>query len=85
MLKINEPKHLFQKKIKTIRGKCKLSLYLKCKNSLEDIYQEKATGIKIESKCDWYEFGEKSFGKKFFRNLEKQHPLQNQVPTILCG
>ena len=34
--------------------------YLECKNNLEQIYQEKANGVKIRSKCDWYEFGEKS-------------------------
>ena len=33
--------------------------YLECKNNLEQIYQEKANGIKIRSKCDCYEFGEK--------------------------
>ena len=53
--------------------------YLECKNNFEQIYQEKANGIKIgrgkikRSKCDWYEFGEKS--SKFFLNLEKQHAL----------
>ena len=57
--------------------------YLECKNNLEQIYQEKANGIKIRSKCDWYEFGEKS--SKFFLNLEKQHALQNQVQTLLFG
>ena len=31
--------------------------YLECKNNLEQIYQQKANGIKIRSKCDWYEFG----------------------------
>ena len=36
----------------------------------------------MELKC-WYEFGEKS--SKFFLNLEKQHALQNQVETLLCG
>ena len=48
--------------------------YLECKNNLEQIYQEKANGIKIRSKCDWYEFGEKS--SKFFLNLQEQHGLQ---------
>ena len=48
--------------------------YLECKNNLEQIYQEKANGIKIRSKCDWYEFGEKY--SKIFLNLEEQHALQ---------
>ena len=47
------------------------------------MYQEKANKIKIRSKCNWYEFGKKSL--KFFLNLEKQHALQNQVRTVVCG
>ena len=42
-----------------------------------------ANGVKIRSKCEWYEFGEKS--SKFFLNLEKQHALISQVRTLLCG
>ena len=47
------------------------------------MYDEKSNGVKIRSKCEWYEFGEKS--SKFFLNLEKQHALLNQVRTLLCG
>ena len=43
--------------------------YLDYKNKLEQIYEEKANGVKIRSKCEWYEFREKS--PKFFPNLEK--------------
>ena len=35
---------------------------------LEEIYDIKANGVKIRSKCDWYEYGEKS--SKLFLNLE---------------
>ena len=52
------------------------------KNKLEQTYEGKANSVKI-SKCEWYEFGEKS--SKFFLNLEKQHALLNQVGTLLCG
>ena len=52
-------------------------------NKLEQIYEEKANSLKIRSKCEWYEVGEKS--SKFFLNLEKQHVLLNQVQTLLCG
>ena len=38
--------------------------YLECKDQLETIYTKKANGIKIRSKCNWYENGEKS--TKFF-------------------
>ena len=47
------------------------------KNNLDQTYQEKANEIKIRSKCDWYEFGEKS--SRFFLNLANQHASQNQV------
>ena len=57
--------------------------YLEFKNKLHQIYQEKANGIKVRSKCDRYVIGEKS--SKFFLNLEKQHALQNQVRTLLFG
>ena len=56
--------------------------YLDNKNKLEQIYEEKANGVKIRSKCEWYEFGEKS--SKFFLNLEKKHALLNQVRTLHC-
>ena len=34
-------------------------------------------GIRIRSKCDWYELGEKS--SKFYLNLGKSHAVQNQI------
>ena len=39
--------------------------YKVCKQQLDEIYEKKAKGIKIRSKCNWYEHGEKStkFGK----------------------
>ena len=43
--------------------------YLKCKRDLNYIYDQKIEGIKIRSKCNWYEDGEKS--SKVFLNLEK--------------
>ena len=39
-------------------------------DELEQSYNEIATGIRIRSKCNWYELGEKS--NKFFLNLEKK-------------
>ena len=57
--------------------------YLDYKNKLEQICNEKANGVKIRSKCEWYEFEEKT--SKFFLNLEKQQALLNQVRTLLCG
>ena len=34
--------------------------YKVCKQQLDEIYGRKAKGIKIRSKCNWYELGEKS-------------------------
>ena len=44
--------------------------YLTCKLRLEKIYETKANGVKIRSKRNWYEYGEKC--SKFFLNLEKK-------------
>ena len=57
--------------------------YTKTNEKLDEIYQEKTNGIKIRSKCDWYEHGEKS--SKFFLNLEKSRAVQNQIRNILIG
>ena len=48
---------------------------------MKKIYQEKTTGIRIRSKCNWYEQREKS--SKFFLNLEKSCPVQNQIRNVL--
>ena len=44
-------------------------------------YKGKANGIRIRSKCDWYEYGGKS--KKFFLNLEKIRAHENKIRNIL--
>ena len=55
--------------------------YNDCKTHLEQIYKIKANGIKIGSKCEWYEHREKS--SKFFLNLEKSCATQGQVQTVI--
>ena len=45
--------------------------YHKCKTDLDGIYGNIAEGVKIRSKCQWYEENEKSI--KYFLNLEKKH------------
>ena len=49
-------------------------------NELDEIYDHIAEGIRIRSKCDWYEHGEKS--TKFFLNLEKQRGSQNAIKIL---
>ena len=57
--------------------------YTETNEKLDKIYQEKTNGIRIRSKCDWYEHREKS--SKFFLNLEKSRAVQNQIRHILKG
>ena len=40
-------------------------------------------GIKIRSRCEWYEFGEKS--NKFFLTLEKHRATQNTIRKVLSN
>ena len=52
--------------------------FKKTHDDLEKIYDEIAEGIRIRSKCNWYELGEKS--TKYFLNLENKmrNPQQYQ-------
>ena len=34
------------------------SEYISWKSKLDQFYKERANGIRITSKCDWYEYGE---------------------------
>ena len=54
-----------------------LSKYNVIKNELDAIFDHITEGIRIRSKCKWYEHSEKS--TKFFLNLEKQRGAQNAI------
>ena len=54
--------------------------YINTKKELDNIYDLKAEEIRIRSRCNWYEAGEKS--TIFFLNLEKRH-AQEFFITIL--
>ena len=58
-----------------------LEQYKLYKTELSEFYDDISNGIKIRSKCNWYEFGEKS--NKFFLNLEKHRATQNVVRKII--
>ena len=62
-----------EKRIKTLEQNFKneedFNAYNLCKYELENIYDKKAEGAKIRSKCKWYQHGEKP--AKFSLNLEK--------------
>ena len=47
---------------------------------LNEIYEDVSKGIKIRSRCNWYELGEKS--NKYFLNLEKYRASQNVLHKI---
>ena len=57
--------------------------YTETNEKLDKIYQTKINGIRIWSKCNWYEHGEKS--SKFCPSLEKSRAVQNQIRNILLG
>ena len=50
------------------------------KQQLDEIYEKKAKGIKIRSKCNWYKHGEKS--AKFFFEFGKT--LTNPKSNTFC-
>ena len=55
--------------------------YNVCKENVNVIYDEIANAIKILSRCNWYEFGEKS--NKFFLNLEKYRASDNTTMKVI--
>ena len=57
--------------------------YKVCKLQLDEIYEKKAKGIRIRSKCNWYEHEEKS--TNFFLNLERHHAIQSQIHSVIIN
>ena len=55
--------------------------YETAKDELQHFYDNIATGVEIRSKCDWYQYGEKS--TKYFLNLEKQKAVNGTVKKII--
>ena len=55
--------------------------YNLCKLKLKNIYDKKAEGAKLCSKCEWYQHGEKP--TKFFLNLEKQKAINTTVRHLI--
>ena len=53
----------FENKLQDLEQNLDCIFFFYCsdyKNKLEQIYEEKANDVKIRSKCEWYEFREKS-------------------------
>ena len=61
----------------------KLSKYNSVKNELDVIYDRIREGIRIRSKCDWYEHSEKLTFFFFFLNLEKQQGSKITIKKLL--
>ena len=55
--------------------------YTKTKSELEKIYDNIAEGIKIQSKSNWYQNGEKC--TKFFLNLEKRNASNSTIKKLI--
>ena len=60
-----------------------MSTILVVNKSLKIYIPKKINGIRIRSKCDWYENGDKS--TKFFLNLEKYRATQGCLRTIIVN
>ena len=75
----NKDQNFLEKELKKLEKNLtnfqKNECYLECKQKLQNIYNKKVNGIRIRSKCNWYENGEKS--TKFFLNLEKYLATQS--------
>ena len=71
---------LLEKNLSTEENQC---LYGKWKRDLEEIYDNIVKGIRIRSRCQWYQEGEKS--SKFFLNLEKYNRMQSQIRKIIVN
>ena len=52
-----------------------------CKLELENIYDKKAEGAKLRTKCEWYQHGEKWTNS--FLNLEKQKAINTTVRHLI--
>ena len=80
-----ENKTLLENKVKELEGNLNtednIQSYNIYKKELDSIYDHIAEGIRIRSKCDWYEHGEKF--TKFFLNLEKKRSNQNQIRKLI--
>ena len=64
-----------------ITNEDKFNEYKTAKDELENIYDNIATGVKIQIKCDWYQYCEKF--TIYFLNQEKQKAVNGTVKKII--
>ena len=81
----NKDRNILEKELKkTLKNLTNFQIkqyYFECKQKLQNMYTKKVNGIRIMSKCNWYENGEKS--TKFPLNLEKYRTTQGCLRTII--
>ena len=73
----------FEKLQNNLESSENLRKYESLKSDLELIYNHIAEGVRLRSKCDLYELGEKS--TNFFLNLEKQRGNQNRIRKLIVN
>ena len=56
----------------------KFEEYDKTRSELEKIYDKTAEGVKIRSKCSWYQYSE-----KIFYGLEKKNAICGTIKTLI--
>ena len=82
--KYSRSQYELEKKLKelepNLNSEANVNEYAKCKNELELIYERIAEGVKIRSKCQWYEEGENS--TKVFLNLDKKQSVKALVRKL---
>ena len=61
--------------------KDKFNEYETAKDELKNVFDDIAAGVKIPSKHDWYQYGEKS--TNYFLNLKKQKAVNGTVKEII--
>ena len=71
------------KNLENVLDNGNLLSYRNIKDKIEEIYEKKAEGASIRSKCLWYEEGEKSSKKNL--NLEKRRGIQGQVKKLIAN
>ena len=80
----NKNRNFLEKKLKKLEKNLNNfqtnQYYLECKQKLQNIYIKKVNGIRIRSKCNWYENRENS--TKFFLNVGKYRATQSCLRTI---
>ena len=87
LYKIQKRKIDLERKLKELKNLLdndeSLKVYNEVKIELDSIYDNIAEGLRIRSKCDWQEHGEKS--SKIFLNLEKQRGPHSKIQKLISG